>query len=290
MKKDELGERMKENYENRTRLFLPRRTYTIIRLDGKAFHTYTKGFHRPYDLELMSLMDDTAVALCEGIQGALMAYVQSDEISILLTDFDTIHTDAWFDGNIQKIVSVSASMATAAFNGLVLHNIANKALQGDSKAKIDLAAAHANCLKPAYFDSRTFSIPDRNEVFNYFIWRQQDATRNSIQMGAQSLYSQKQLNGKNTSELQELMFQKGVNWDKYPAGFKRGRMILKNKKEEIEIPEKHEGFGGTSTVTRMRWQSNEPPVFTKAPGWLRGYTPVLASPITLGEKDLIETP
>lgn len=263
MKNDELGERMKGYYEDRTRLFIPRRTYTIIRLDGKAFHTYTKGFKRPYDLSLMRVMDNTAIALCERIQNVKYAFVQSDEISLLLTDFDDIKTDAWFGGNIQKMASASASIATAHFNlGMYLDE-----------------EIMASMEKVAYFDARVFSIPDRNEVFNYFIWRQQDATRNSIQMGAQSLYSQKELNGKNTSVLQEMMFQKGINWDKYPAGFKRGRMILKNKKEEVEIPEKHEGFGGTSTVSRMRWQSDEPPIFTQAPGWLRGWTPVLANPV-----------
>src|SRR5579871_2024133 len=107
MSQDPLGERIKENYENRTRMSVPRRTYTIIRLDGKAFHTYTKGFARPFDQLLMNVMDRTAAKLCESIQGAKLAYVQSDEISILLTDFETEQTDAWYDGNIQKIASIS---------------------------------------------------------------------------------------------------------------------------------------------------------------------------------------
>ena len=242
---DALGSRMKDSYENRTRTHLPRRTYTIIRLDGKAFHTYTKGFKRPYDLGLMRIMDQTAMALCEKIQGAKLAYVQSDEISILLTDFETPQTDAWFDGNIQKITSISASIATAAFNnGMYLDE-----------------EILANMDKVAYFDSRTFTIPDVREVFNYFVWRQQDATRNSIQMGAQALYSHKQLHKKNTSELQELMFQKGVNWNDYPAGFKRGRLILKEKAEQIAVrgPKAKEG----ETVTRMKWASFEPPIFTQ---------------------------
>ena len=110
--KDDLGTRMKTQYEQRTRTWLPRRTYTIIRLDGKAFHTFTRGMERPYDERFMNAMDYTAMHLCLDIQGAVMAYVQSDEISILLTDFDKITTDAWFDGQVQKIVSVSASMAS----------------------------------------------------------------------------------------------------------------------------------------------------------------------------------
>lgn len=266
MKNDELGERMKENYENRTRLFLPRRTYTIIRLDGKAFHTYTRGFKRPYDLGLMRVMDQTAQVLCEKIQNVKLAFVQSDEISLLLTDFETIHTDAWFGGNIQKIVSVSASIATAHFNlGMYLDE--------EIMASMD---------KVAYFDSRTYTIPDPQEVANYFIWRQQDATRNSIQMGAQALYSQKELNKKNTSELQELMFQKGINWDKYPVGFKRGRIILKEKVEEVK-PTEHfhnlrvEGAVEGGTIFRTRWGQFDPPVFTKEPEFLKTRIPLIGA-------------
>ena len=116
--KDDLGKRMKEQYEQRTRTYLPRRTYTIIRLDGKAFHTYTRGMARPFDQDFMRVMDETTKYLCENIQGCVMGYTQSDEISLLLTDFTTITTDAWFDGQVQKIVSVAASMATAKFNNI----------------------------------------------------------------------------------------------------------------------------------------------------------------------------
>jgi tRNA(His) 5'-end guanylyltransferase len=112
--------------------------------------------------------------------------------------------------------------------------------------------------KVAYFDSRVFTIPEIGEVVNYLIWRQQDATRNSIQMGAQSLYSQKELHGKNTSDLQELMFQKGVNWDKYPVGFKRGRVIVKQEyKHENTHPKADKKFS-----FRTRWVVRDPPVFT----------------------------
>jgi tRNA(His) guanylyltransferase len=242
---DELGERMKDQYESRSRTFLPRRTHTIIRLDGKAFHTYTKGFERPYDLNLMRIMDQTAEKLCKEIQGAKMAYVQSDEISVLLTDFDTIHTDAWFDGNVQKITSVSASIATAAFNnGMYLDE-----------------AILANMDKVAYFDSRVFTVADLQEVVNYFIWRQQDATRNSIQMAAQSVYSQRELNGKGINELQELLFQKGINWDKYPVGFKRGRTVVKH--EYVALDRKIPIEDQSPMPMRTKWVSEEPPIFTQ---------------------------
>ena len=114
--RDSLGDRMKADYESRARYFLPRRTYTLIRVDGKNFHTYTRGCARPYDADLMADMDAAAIALCENSEGAKLAFVQSDEISVLLTDFASLQTEAWFDGNLQKICSVSAAIAAAHFN------------------------------------------------------------------------------------------------------------------------------------------------------------------------------
>jgi len=226
-KKDSLGDRMKDFYENRTRIYLPRRTYTIIRVDGKSFHTYTKGLQRPFDEKLINDMDETAAYLCKNIQGAKCAFVQSDEISILLTDFDNLTTDAWFDGNIQKITSISASLATAKFNEL-------------RPGKI------------AIFDSRVFTIPSNVEVENYFIWRQQDTVRNSIQSVAQSLFSHKELENKNGNQLQEMIFQKGINWNDYPAKMKRGRLIVKDESNE-SIP----------VSNRSVWVSKEAPTFTQ---------------------------
>ena len=205
--KDDLGTRMKTQYEQRTRTWLPRRTYTIIRLDGKAFHTFTRGMERPYDERFMNAMDYTAMHLCLDIQGAVMAYVQSDEISILLTDFDKITTDAWFDGQVQKIVSVSASMATAFFNSYINYDT------DDSQKKM------------AFFDARVFTIPDPVEVENYFVWRQKDAVRNSLAMHAQSLFSHKELHGKSQADMHDMIHEAGENWNDLPDGFKRGRTI-----------------------------------------------------------------
>lgn len=260
---DSLGDRMKD-YESRTGHMLMRRTYTIIRLDGKAFHTYTKGFKRPYDLGLMRIMDQTAQKLCESIQGAKMAYVQSDEISILITDFETMQTDMWFDGNVQKITSISASIATAAFNnGMYLDE-----------------EILANMDKVAYFDSRVLQVPSVNEVVNYMIWRQQDAVRNSIQMGAQSMYNHKELNKKNMSQLQEMMWQKGTNWNDYPVGFKRGRMILKEKEEQVALFDFETGGLDGKTeeippeyITRKKWGSFEPPIFSQDKEYLASRIP-----------------
>jgi len=253
--KDDLGKRMKENYEHRARSFLPRRTYTIIRLDGKAFHSFTKGFERPYDKDLMSMMDTTAQYLCKNIQGCKFAYVQSDEISLLLTDFEKIGTDAWFDGNVQKMVSISASMATMEFNRNIYLNPDDKFYD------------KRGTLKTAMFDSRVFTIPELSEVINYFIWRQKDATRNSISMSAQSLYSHKELNGKSSDEKQEMIFQKGKNWNDYPVGFKRGRAIKKvtyrMKIGEVR-KELHDFFDAKDgMVTRTRWDVIDSPIFTQ---------------------------
>lgn len=220
-----LGDRMKTFYENITRYFLGRRTYTLIRVDGKAFHTYTVGLEKPFDEKLISDMDETAMFLCKNIQGAKLAFVQSDEISILITDFDKINTSLWFDGNIQKMASISASIATAKFNEL-------------------------RPGKLAYFDSRVFQIPSKTEVENYFIFRQQDTVRNSIQSVAYSLYSDKECENKNGNDLQEMCFQKGVNWNNLPVKQKRGRLIVKTS---------YELNGGI----RTKWESIEPPIFTQ---------------------------
>ncbi len=251
MKKlDALGDRMKSNYENRSRFLLPSRGYTVIRVDGKAFHTYTRGLLRPFDIGLIEDMDTTAAYLCKNIMGAKFAFVQSDEISILLTDFEEIGTQSWFDNNLQKMCSVSASMATNAFN----------------RARLDRIASPN--VRFAEFDSRVFQIPSKGEVENYFIWRQQDATRNSISSAAQALYSPKELFGKSTDEQQELIFQKGINWNDYPVKQKRGRIILKETYEK-ELGENEK----SQSAIRTRWVSCEPPIFTQEREYLSSKIP-----------------
>ena len=203
---DSLGDRMKGQYENRTRVMLPRRTYTVIRVDGKAFHTYTRRCDKPNDAKVAEALDVAAMALCQEAQGSCLAYVQSDEISVLLTDFAMPTSEAWFDGNLQKIVSISASVVTQVFNRE--HGWYGEAL----------------------FDSRVFVIPDPVEVENYFIWRQQDATRNSIHGLAQAKFSRTQLHGKSASELQEMLFQAhGINWNDTEPYWKRGHCVVKSE-------------------------------------------------------------
>lgn len=235
--KDDLGKRMKEQYEDRTRYMLPRRTYTLIRLDGKAFHTFTAHMKKPFDQKFIDAMTETAKFLCEEIQGVQMAYVQSDEISILITDFNKITTSAWFDGNIQKIASISASIATAKFNQLILRNyLAEKAERGITNYADDPTWRRLLDLPLAFFDGRVWTIPDPTEVENYFIWRQKDAVRNSISMTAQCLYSDTELKGKSQSVKQDMIHAKGMNWNDLPAGFKRGRTIKKVHIYDIETP------------------------------------------------------
>jgi len=249
--RDALGDRMKEQYENRTRYLLPRRTYSVIRLDGKAFHTYTRGLQRPYDQQLMDDMAATARFLCETIQGVALAYTQSDEISILTVDFGTPKTQAWFDGNVQKVVSISASMATAKFNAL-------------------------RPGKLAYFDSRVFTIPDPVEVVNYLIWRQKDATRNSISMAAQSQFSAKQLHGKSSSEMQDMLWSEhGINWNDYDPRFKRGTVVYPERViGSVEYVDKRTGDTRTAdNVERRVWTIDAAPIFTRDADFLASYLP-----------------
>ena len=216
MDKTSIGNRMKE-YERVTKNKLTRRTPVIIRLDGKAFHTWTRclrGFDQslktsPFSEAMHELMALTAAELCTDIQNAAITYTQSDEISILLNDWKGLKTDQWFDGNIQKMVSISAAMATAKFNRHVTRCF-------DAAAPL------------ALFDARVFNIP-KEEVANYFVWRQQDATRNSINMLGQFYFSHKELQNKNTDQVQEMLFSKhGVNWNDIPTWQKRGYCAAQN--------------------------------------------------------------
>jgi len=196
---------MKTYYEQRNSYKLMRRVPVIIRLDGKAFHTYTKRINaqKPFDKFLAGTMIFTARKLLDEIQGAKVAYVQSDEISILLTDFDNLNTDAWFDYSIQKIASVSASMATQFF----------------------MVASLDKYNTFPFFDSRVFNIP-KEDVANYFIWRQQDWFRNSVCMYARSFFSHNELQNKSVSDVHEMLYGIGKNWaTDVESMFKNGTCI-----------------------------------------------------------------
>ena len=263
MKNDALGDRMKEFYEDRTRIKLPRRTFTIIRIDGKAFHTYTRGLQRPFDQGLIEDMNATTAYLCKNIQGAKFGYVQSDEISLVLTDFDDLGTHAWFDNNLQKMASVAASMATAEFNRLRMMRLMRN-------SQIFLEPEHIKAMRMAEFDARVFQIPFIDEVENYFIWRQQDAVRNSISSVAQSLYSPRELNGVKTDQMQEMIFQKGINWNDYDFRLKRGAVIGKVETTSIRTTQGPNEEVIETEFTRNKWQVLETPTFTQDPFFLSG--------------------
>ena len=264
--KDELGDRMKSQYEDRTRFSLPRRTYTIIRLDGKAFHTYTRGLKKPFDRDLYEDMDNAIIAMLPEIQGAVFAYTQSDEISILLTDFALPTTSAWFDANLQKMCSVGASIITAEFNRLRLVRTAYGADIQGMRNVIEL-------ITPAYFDARVFTIPDRTEVGNYFIWRNQDCSRNSVSMVAQQNFTHKQLQGVSTTAIHDMLDAKGINWaTDFSDGEKNGRLIVKesylapltppqntNGKVYINATITNDGIGAMRTrwVSKGAWRFTE---------------------------------
>jgi tRNA(His) 5'-end guanylyltransferase len=246
MSTTEIDIRMKEQYEDRYRFLLPRRSYTIIRVDGRAFHTWTRGMERPYSCPLMDAMDVTALALCREISGARLGYVQSDEISVLLTDFDLIETQAWFDNNLQKLCSISASVATAAFNSYW----PNK--------------------RPAHFDSRVFQIPDPVEVENYFVARQKDAVRNSVAMLAQHYCSHKELHGVSNEKMHDKIHEHGDNWNNHPVRFKQGAAIAKQPQPAYI---KETKIGSVNIPEHDEWAIVEPPVFTKDREWLSSRVP-----------------
>lgn len=228
MKRDDLGNRMKIFYEEIPKTRLMRRCPVVIRIDGKAFHTFTRGFKIPFDDMLIKTMQETAKYLCENIQGCQLAYIQSDEISLLLIDYQKFETSAWFDYEIQKMCSISASMATMAFNQIFRDMVGELHIKGSLEEEYSCILYKA-AQKGAMFDARVFNIP-REEVTNYFYWRQLDASRNSIQMVGQANFSHKELQHKSCNDIQDMLItQKGINWNDFPTYQKRGSCVVRNK-------------------------------------------------------------
>ena len=231
MDNSNLAVRMKEFYENVPKTNLMRRTPVVIRIDGKTFHSFTKGFKRPFDEILIKTMQETTKYLCENIQGCVLGYTQSDEISLVLVDYQRFETSAWFDYEVQKMCSIAASMATMAFNKFFYENVFlynGMASVDMSNKKYPYKEVYAKAVKKgAMFDARVFNIP-KEEVTNYIYWRQLDASRNSIQMVGQANFSHKELHCKTCNNIQDmLMEQKGINWNDYPTVCKRGTAVIK---------------------------------------------------------------
>lgn len=241
---DELGKRMKSFYEEIPKTKLMRRVPVAIRIDGKTFHTFTKGFQKPFDEVLIKSMQDTMRYLCENIQGCVLGYTQSDEITLIIVDYKKLTSSAWFDYEVQKVCSIAASMATMAFNKYFSENINSEYCVFDDELLdngdfnpnykneylIDLYAMHVKAsYKGAMFDARCFNIP-KEEVANLIYWRQLDATRNSIQMVGQANFSKKELQNKSCNQIQDmLMTQKGIKWNDLPSYQKRGSCCIKEE-------------------------------------------------------------
>lgn len=270
MKDLTLADRMKTYYEGRSETYLTRYTPVIIRLDGCHFHTFAKKFDKPFDTVFAKTMQDTTKYLCEKIQGVKFAYTESDEISLLLIDYDrndlAKQTEAWFDYRVQKIVSVAASLATAAFNKFFALNIPEDISESENQK---LFNAYKKAIDEcATFDARAFNLP-KDEVVNYFIWRQQDAERNSVNMYGRQFMSQNEMHAKNSKEIRRLLEEKYHSpWENNPTFFKRGVCIQKVQYEEFfKAPN-----GNTGTVRRTRWDVNlEIPVFTQDKEFVSNY-------------------
>lgn len=248
---DELGKRMKTFYEQVPKYRLVRRTPVMIRIDGKAFHTFTRGFERPFDEVFNNAMNKTMEYLCENIQGCIFGYRQSDEISLVLSDYKKLNSDAWFDYEVQKMCSIAASMATMMFNKFFAQEASDFGLK--CMANFDDGDKHslefnnienenlfnAYCIaakKGAMFDARCFNIP-KEEVVNCIYWRQLDAARNSVQMVGQANFSHNELQGKSCKVIQEMLHeQKGINWNDYPTAQKRGVCWTREKGVDYDMP------------------------------------------------------
>lgn len=247
---DCLGDRMKQ-YESRNQYWLQRRTPVIIRVDGKAFHTFTRGFQKPFDEVLGNAMVRTMEYLCQNIEGCIFGYVQSDEITLVLQDYRKLNTEAWFGYRTDKLCSIAASMATMAFNSFFAEEVR---FFRDSHCEVDerhfgfcadawdneqnetLYETYCKKLRTTMFDARCFNIP-KEEVCNCIYWRQLDATRNSIQMVGQANFSHNELQGKSCNEIQDMLHeQRGINWNDYPTRWKRGVAWTKVNGTDYEMP------------------------------------------------------
>ena len=260
---DDLGTRMKDFYEGIPKTKLMRRTPVIIRIDGKAFHTFTRGFKRPFDEILIKTMHETTKYLCENIQGCVLGYTQSDEISLVLVDYQRFETSAWFDYEIQKMCSIVASMTTMAFNRFFAKNVKEYDMEWKcslTPQSVEIQKKHYDYIevlnkaieKGAMFDARVFNIP-KEEVTNCIYWRQLDASRNSVQMVGQANFSHKELQNKSCNDIQDmLMEQKGINWNDFPTYQKRGTCVIK----EEYYPEPVKGYENcevNALDVRTRW-------------------------------------
>lgn len=233
---DDIGDRFKE-YESCWDFALPRRIPLVVRVDGRAFHGLR--LVKPFDAVFFAVMERTAHALCAEIQGARFAYFQSDEISILVRDDMSLQTQPWMGKRLSKVLSLSAATATAAFNAAAI------------------GSHFYSTERPRQFDARAFVLPSLDEAMNYCIWRQQDATRNSVQMAAHAAFSHKALHLKDQTDMKAMLIEAGKPWESISAHFKRGAVVSQIVVEK-EVPQTGQ------MCERREWRTHyEPPIFTQ---------------------------
>lgn len=212
MKRDNLGNRIK-GYEEVAKYKLLRRTPVLIRVDGRAFHTFTKNAKKPFDKNVIDAMIYATEMTAKEMSGFELAYVQSDEATFLLQDYATLSTQPWFDYEVNKLVSITASAFTAYFNSYWFNYFSST----DGETKF------------AMFDARAFNMP-YDDTPNAFIWRQQDWIRNSVQMKARAHFTHKHLENVSVEEIKQELYNIGVPWESLTDTEKYGTFITKDGK------------------------------------------------------------
>lgn len=264
MDTSELAKRMKK-YEAVPKNVLMRRTPVIMRIDGRAFHTFTRGFVKPFDELLVQVMQDTMKYLCENIQGCVLGYTESDEITLVLTDYRKLNSDAWFDYEVQKMCSIAASMATMEFNRQLRWQSelyeANATGRPEEQRRVKVYADAVE--KGAMFDCRVFNVP-KEEVTNNLYWRQLDAGRNSVQMLGQEYFRHKELQYKSSRQIRDMLFSQGIDWTDLPTHLRRGSCCIKTAYDPNAMPWTGK-IQSTQPVEREHWViDKEIPVFKDA--------------------------
>lgn len=233
-KTGELGKRMKA-YEGAATKKLVKKLPVIIRVDGRAFHTFTRKLNKPFDDLLIDAMEYTLQYLCKNVTGCVFGYMQSDEISLLVQDYKSEETQPWFEYRVDKLCSITASMATFAFNRAFenyttdFYNACSESESAFKENEERIKTLLECCNKGAVFDARAFTLPF-NEVTNYFYWRQADAMRNSVEMVGHANFSHKKLHKVNTEGIIEMLkTEAGVDYDKLSVPQKRGVCCIKTK-------------------------------------------------------------
>lgn len=237
--------RMK-TYENVPKNKLMRRCPVAIRLDGCHFKSFTKDFDKPFDIVFMKSMQETMKYLCENVQGCVLGYTQSDEITLILVDYEHLNSEAWFDDEVEKICSVTAGMASMAFNRIFYENthefvsengyphvqmltVKQFLLMKNEK----LINAYRRAQKQgAYFDARCFNVP-KEEVANLIYWRQSCGRRNAIQAAGRAYFSNKELHEKNGDEIIKMLRKKGIEWSAYSNDAVWGSCCVRNNRPGI---------------------------------------------------------